>query len=71
MTREHLEAVKLFSGLSDNLLDAVAVSLEEESYEPEEYIYRQQEVATSMFIVISGSIDEVMRFLMLINHGDA
>lgn len=60
MAREHLEAVKLFMGLTDNLLDAVAVSLEEESYEPEEYIYRQQEVATSMFIVVSGSIDEVM-----------
>jgi len=58
--REHVENVDLFSGLSDNLMDSIMVSLVEESYEPEEYLYRQHEVASGMFIVVSGGIEEVL-----------
>ena len=57
--REHLENVDLFTGLSENLMDSVLVSLVEESFEPEDYLYREYEVATSMFVVVSGSIEEI------------
>jgi CRP-like cAMP-binding protein len=59
VSRDYIEELPLFRLLSDNLLDAISVTLTEERFESEEYLYRQHEVATDMFIVLAGAVDEV------------
>jgi len=59
VAREYLDNVRLFQGCSEKLLDTLSVMLREVQFSPEEYLYRAGEMATEMFFIISGSVEEV------------
>jgi ankyrin repeat protein len=58
-TRGYLDGLQLFQGCSPQLIDAVSVLLSEATFAPEDYLYRNSEIAKEMFLVIDGSVDEI------------
>ena len=55
-----LDGIELFKGCSDRFKDFLSVSMSTVAFSPEEYIFRLGEVATDMYIVHSGSVEELM-----------
>jgi len=57
--RENLDHIQLFKGCGEKFLDYVSVLLGEVQFAPEEWIYRTGEVANEMYLVASGTVDEL------------
>ena len=56
-----LDGVCLFRGCSDYFKDFLIVSMSTAMYSPDEYIFRLGEVATDMYVVQNGSVEELVQ----------
>lgn len=54
---EHLKGIPLFSGLSEDELDEVAMSATQLEYEAGKVLMREGELAHEMFVVLEGTLE--------------
>jgi len=54
-----LGKVLLFKSCSANFMDSLAVLLREETFSPEEYIFRCNEISREMYFVVSGYVENL------------
>lgn len=54
---DHLTGIPLFSGLSEDELDEVAMAATQLDYKPGKVLMREGELANEMFVVVEGTLD--------------
>lgn len=59
-----LEGVELFRGCSSSFLDSLSVQMRESFFSKGDIVFRQSEVASELFVVVTGHCDRLIEVIL-------